>query len=247
MEAVTPVFSQFKWFALSQLGTFLILTAQVSASAWSFSGDDSEPFAAPEEVEVIAEAPPETFSSSSTTVVAMVQPPGGFPSPSGATLLVGLRDGGHSTMGAGIAKGGFHALQASVSFSFYTTTPHRNGNLFVRLLNREKQVLASFQLLAKEQASGELSLHPQGRPELRQMPDVHDLYSGKVWTPVRLDYDGAGLLWKLSIGTQEFKELPVDASIVDTAMERVEIHTGYGSSSKTVLYLDQITIKTTQR
>ncbi len=247
IASVSPIFRQLQRFTCLHLGSFLFLASPLSASTWVFSGEGMEAFTSPQEVEVIAEAPPEAFSASDTTVVALVEPPGSVAAPSSSALLLGLRDGGHPTLGAAIAKGGFEALQASVSFGFYTTTPLRNGVLLVRLLNRESQVLASFQLLGKEQPNGEIALNPLSPTDLRRTPGDHDLYSGGVWTPVNLDYDGARLQWKLRIGTHEYSELPVDASLVDTAMERVEIHTGYGSSTKTVLYLDQITVKSTQR
>lgn len=227
---------------LAIVGSLFASGSLVAGEIWKGDWETSAPLEKPEGVEVIAEAAPGDFETAKATAVAVAEAPKGAT----GTRVLGLRDGGDGTTetGAAIIKSGFSAMRGALSFRFYTRSAHRNGSLLVRLLNREGKALASFQLYAKGHEKGEIQLNTFAPVEDRRMPQEHDLYFDKTWTPAALHYDGAALQWTLSVGDKEFTALPVDASLIDTTVERFEIYTGFGSASRTLLYLDDLQFET---
>lgn len=229
------------------LGSFFLtapfLQAEPPTLSWKAEWSELEVQTLPHDVEISAANGPEAFASAFSTAASIVE----NPTPGGdSTHVLGLRDAseGKDLLSASVSKGGFSALKAKLSFQFYTRSSHRNGSLLVRLLNTEGKSLAAFQLYSKENALGEIQLNTFAPEGDRSEPKVKNLYTDKSWTPVTLDYDGAALLWSLQIGGREFSSLPVDATVIDQRVERIEIHTGFGAASKTLVYLDQLSFET---
>lgn len=194
------------------------------------------------EVEAVA-APGEFESTSKGTAVSVIPMPG-----EANRLVIALKDrtDSNESLSASVARSGFSAMEAELRFQFYTPSAHRNGSLLVRLLNREGECLASFALYAKQHEMGELLLNTFAAQSERRTPGDADVYLNRTWTPVALKYNGSERLWSLAIGERAYSGLSVDALVLDPAVARFEIHTGFGKATNTLLYLDEISFETLQ-
>lgn len=231
--------SLFPLLLVSILGSFS--PGWAAPSKWEAVIEEQQ-FGQPDGIEVQAQGGGEAFRSNAPTTAVTV-----VPDPAGSSrMVIALRDTSDPAEkeGAAIAKGGFNAAKARLAFQFYTRSPQRNGNLLVRLLNREGKVVASFQLYAKGREKGELQLNTFAPESDRRAPAETGLYDEKTWTPVTLNYDGIALKWSLSIGNKEFTDIPVDVNLADTKVGRFEIYTGFGAATKTLLYIDNLSFET---